>query len=55
MNEMEIYFARQNVLWNFSIYFYIFILILIFGVIIYDIGSKIYWKIYDWKKRKENK
>ena len=55
MSEMELYFARQNLLWNIGLYIMIGILILCIGIFLYDIGSRIYWKIYDWRKERRNK
>lgn len=52
MNEMEIYFARENALWNLSIIIYFILLIPVF----YVIGSMIIFNIKNkWRKRKENK
>ena len=55
MNEMELYFYRQNLTWKLGLYVMIGIVILILGVILYDICSDIYWKIYDYKKERRNK
>ena len=52
MNQTELYFARQNFLWNFQIYFLI-------GLGIFFIVTLIVAWIYDWwkwhkpKKKKE--
>lgn len=52
MSEMEIYFARENALWNLSIIIYFILLI----PVIYVIGAMIIEKIKEkWKNRKENK
>ena len=62
MNEMELYFARQNLswniglyIWNIGLYIMLGVLILCIGIFLYDIGSRIYWKIYDWRKERRNK
>ena len=52
MNEMELYFARKNLAWKIGDYILIGILILCIGIFLYYIGSRIYWKIYDWRKKK---
>lgn len=52
MSEMEIYFARENALWNLSLIIYLIFLI----PIIYVVGAMIIEKIKEkWKNRKENK
>ena len=52
MSEMEIYFARENALWNLSIIIYFILLI----PVIYVTGAMIIEKIKEkWKNRKENK
>lgn len=52
MNEMEIYFARENALWNLSIIIYFIFLIPVF----YVIGAMIIDNIKNkWRERKENK
>ena len=52
MNEMEIYFARENALWNWSIIIYFIFLIPAF----YVIGAMIIDIIKNkWRERKENK
>lgn len=48
MNEMEIYFARENMLWNIGLYF--FIGIGIFIVVTYTI----FW-LYDKYKEKHGR
>ena len=52
MSEMEIYFARENALWNLStIICFIFLI-----PVIYVIGAMIIEIIKEkWKNRKENK
>lgn len=52
MSEIEIYFARENALWNLSLIIYLIFLI----PVIYVIGAMIIEKIKEkWKNRKENK
>ena len=52
MNEIEIYFARENVLWNLSIIINFILLIPVF----YVIGAMIIDNIKNkWRERKENK
>ena len=51
MSEMEIYFARENALWNFQIIFYIIALIPVLYIIVAMLIDNIKDK---WRNRKEN-
>jgi hypothetical protein len=56
MSEMETYFARENFLWNVSVWFYAIIFFIIIGIpILVTLWEIINDKIEDIKKKRKNK
>lgn len=56
MNDMELYFARQNILWNIGIYFLLIICIISIILYILDIISRIkYNKLFNKIFKQEHK